>query len=94
MHLGKAECCIPCWVNVTLTSDLVLKYSCQEDISYIFCTRNPKFGMWLHFWMEECHVPFFYHCDLDLVSRIIMSGAYLVLEVGITNLEYGCIFRC
>ena len=30
----------------------------------------------------------------DLVSRIIMSGAYLLLlfEVGIPNLVYGCIF--
>ena len=32
----------------------------------------------MHLWMTECHVPFSGHCDLDLVLRIIMSGAYLL----------------
>ena len=28
--------------------------------------------------MAECRVPFLGHCDLDLVLRIIVSGAYLL----------------
>ena len=36
-----------------------------------------------------CRIPFLGHCDLDLVSRIIVSGAYPILfDVGIPKL--GC----
>ena len=40
--------------------------------------------------MAECHVPSLSHCDIDLFSRIIVSGIIL-FEVGIPNLVYGCI---
>ena len=32
--------------------------------------------------MAECHVSVLGHCDLDLVSRIIVSGAYLVYNLS------------
>ena len=34
--------------------------------------------MRMHLGIAECHVPFSGHCDLDLVFRIIVSGAYLL----------------
>ena len=38
--------------------------------------------------IKECRVPFLGHCDLDLVFRIIISGADLILfEVGIPSLD-------
>ena len=60
-----------------LTSDLVLRiivsracllYSLSE-------VRNSKFGVWMHLWIAECHVPFLGHCAS---FRIIMSRAYLL----------------
>ena len=33
----------------------------------------------MHLGMVECLVPFMGHCDLDLVFRKIVSGAYLIL---------------
>ena len=66
--------------------------SCPVHISYILLGRNSKFGVWMHLGMAECHIPFSGHCDLDLVFRIIVSGAYLILfEIGISNLVCGCI---
>ena len=44
--------------------------------------------------VAECSVPFSGHCDVtsDLVFKIIVSGAYLILlEVGIPNLVCVCI---
>ena len=43
--------------------------------------------------MVECHVPFTGYCDLDLVFRIIMFGAFfsILFELGIPNLVCGCI---
>ena len=32
----------------------------------------------MQLWMVICSVPFLGHCDFDLVSRIIVSGAYLL----------------
>ena len=68
--------------------------SCPVHISYILWVRNSKFGVWIHLGMAECRVPFSGHCALtsDLVFRIILSGAYLILfEVGISILVCGCI---
>ena len=75
--------CTKLWVTVTLTYFLDL--SCQEHI-YIFLGRNPKLGVWMHLWMAICHGPSQGPCDL--VSRIIVSGAYII-EVGIPNLVCG-----
>ena len=98
------------WVTVTLTlaSDLVFivikcpsvrPASCPVHISYILWGRNSKFGLLMHLGMAECRA---YHflvtvtltLTSDLVFRIIVSGAYLILfEVGISNLVCGCILR-
>ena len=32
----------------------------------------------MHLGMADCPVPFSGHCDRDLISRIILSGAYLI----------------
>ena len=44
----------------------------------LFEVEIPNFGLWMHLWMFECHLPFLGHCDLDLPSRIIVSRAYLL----------------
>ena len=47
----------------------------------------------MHHGKGEYHIPFSGHCDLDLVFRLSVSGAYLILfEVGISNLVCGCIW--
>ena len=39
-----------------------------------------------------CQVPFLSHCDLNLVSRIIVFVSYPILfVVGVINLVCGCI---
>ena len=45
--------------------------------------------------MAKCHIPFLGYCDLDLVFRIIMFGAFfsILFELGIPNLVCGCILR-
>ena len=56
-------------------------------IFYILWGRNSKFGAWMYLGMAECHMQFLGHCDLDLVFRIVLSVAYLILfELGIPNL--------
>ena len=44
--------------------------------------------------MMECHVSVLGHCNLDIISRINLSGEYpsILFEVGIPNFVYGCIF--
>ena len=32
----------------------------------------------MHLWLLICRVPFVDHCNLDIVSRKIVSGAYLL----------------
>ena len=61
---------------------------------------NPKFGVWMHLGMVECHVPFTGHSvTLNLTFGlvfflIIISGAYLLLfEVEIPNLVCECILE-
>ena len=83
------------WVTVTLTSDLVFRIIVSDQNSYIILARNSNFGVWLHRWMAECHVPCLGHCDIDLFSRIIASGVYLLYYLRLEsqiNLVYGCIF--
>ena len=59
-------------------------------MSYTIEGSNPKFSVWMHLWMAECHIPFSGH--FDLVCRIIVSRTYLILlEMGITTLVCG---RC
>ena len=36
----------------------------------------------MHIGLVECNVPFFCHCDIDLVSTIILSRAYLLYYLG------------
>ena len=58
----------------------VLPASCSVYISYILWGRNFKFSVWMHIEIVKCLVIFsgHYDLDLDLVSRIIVSGAYLL----------------
>ena len=40
----------------------------------------------MHLGMTKCHIPFLGHSTSDLVFRIIVFGAYLILfEIGIPN---------
>ena len=56
--------------------------SCPVHISFILSDRNPKFGVWMHFGMTECRIPFSGHCEFGLVSRIcIESVAYLLYSL-------------
>ena len=41
-------------------------YWCLEHISYIILGRNPKFDVWIHLGVPECHILFSGHFDLDL----------------------------
>ena len=41
----------------------------------IYGGRNPEFCVWVHLGMEVCHIPFL---ASDLISRIIVSVAYLL----------------
>ena len=45
------------WVTVTLTS--LFRIMVSDQISYIIRARYPKFGVWLHRGMAECHIPNF-----------------------------------
>ena len=58
--------CILGWRGVTyhfwvtdLDLTVFLEQSCLEHFFYIILARNPKFGVWLHLWMAECHVTVF-----------------------------------
>ena len=53
-------------VILNFTFDLVFRMIKSGHISYIIEGRNPKFGVWMQLWMEECHIPFLGHLDLDL----------------------------
>ena len=47
----------------------------------------------MHLWISKCRIPFWGHCDLDLILRLIMFGAFfsILFELGILNLVCGCI---
>ena len=79
MHIGMTECHYHFRVTVTLTSDLVFKNYCVWSISLIFFEVGiPNFvcECIMGWRSRECHIPFSGH--YDLVSRIIVSGAYLL----------------
>ena len=64
---------------MTLTSDLVSRFSIESDAYPIFFEVGfSNLVCECIFGKAECHVPFSCHCDLDLVFRIIMYGAYLL----------------
>ena len=71
--------------------------SCPVHISYILWVRNSKFGVWIHFGMAECRIPFSGHCDLDLdlwpsfYNNHVRSISLILFELGISNLVCGCI---
>ena len=68
-----------CLVTVTLTfaSDFVSKIFVLGAYVLYHFGRNPKFGVRMHPGMAEYCKQFLAHFDLNLVSRIIMSVAYL-----------------
>ena len=42
--------------------------------------------------MSECHIPFSGHCDLDLILRVIVSGAYLLYSLS-RNSKFGVLMH-
>ena len=85
MHLGGGgggvECHVHPWVIVTLTliSDLVSRMWYISPILFEVGIPNLVRGCILG-WQSVMY-QFFGHCDLDLVSRIIVSGAYLLYHL-------------
>ena len=82
------------WVTVTLTSDLVLRIILSGTYTFVISVRNPKFVVWLHFGMVECHVPVFWSLwpwPIFLNYRV-RSISPISFEVEFPNLVYGCIF--
>ena len=78
------------FVDLDLVSKLIMSKAYRYLLHYE--VGNPKFGVRMHLRMAECQVLFWGHCDFELMSRIIVSGAYLLLfEVGITNIVCECI---
>ena len=93
MHLGMAECHIPFWVTVTLTSDLVfivitmsirpsvpLRVRCISPIFFEVGIPNLMCGCILGWGSVAYHFRVTVTLTLtsDLVFRIIVSGAYLL----------------
>ena len=79
MHLGMTECHIPLF-SLTLTFDLLSRMIVSGAI-LLHLRYEPQIGVWMHFGIAECQVPFLGRCkivDLDLASRIILLGAYLL----------------
>ena len=66
------------WVTLTLISDLVLEYHVLSisPISFELGIPNLVCGCILEW--QSVMFQFLGHCDLDLASRIIVTGAYLV----------------
>ena len=69
-----AKCCIPFWVTVTLTSDLVVRII-MFGAFILFELGIPNLVCAFIFGWQSVMYQF---CDLDLISRIILSGAYLI----------------
>ena len=46
-------------MTVTLTSNIVFRIIVSGAFSNIIEVRNPKFGVWMHLGMTECHVTVF-----------------------------------
>ena len=65
-------------VTVNLALWPSLRIILSEAYNLYYSARNPKFDVWLHLRMTECHESVLEHCDLDKLSRIIVLGAYLL----------------
>ena len=50
--------------KVTMTLILICDLVFRISVPSIYL-KNPKFGVWMHLWMTECHVLFKGYCDLD-----------------------------
>ena len=63
---------------------------CPVHISYILWGRNSKFGVWLHFAMAKCRVPFSgdldlwfsFYSDHNVCPSRFVSGAYLLYSLS------------
>ena len=80
MYLEMAECHIPFWVTVTLTSDLVLRIIVFGAYLIFFEVRIPNLVCICIFGWGSVTYHFQVTVTLtsDLVLIIIVSGAYLV----------------
>ena len=81
-----AKCRIPFYVTVALTADLVFRIIFGAFLNYLRGIQNLVCGCIL----GRQSVMYLF-CDLDLISRIIVSGPYLVYCLGMLNF-YGYIF--
>ena len=65
-------------VTVNLALWPSLRKILSEAYLLYYSAMNPKLDVWSHLRMTEYHVQFLEHCELDLLSRIIVLGAYLL----------------
>ena len=81
------------WVTLTLASDLNTRESFPKHISDIIWGINPKFGVWLHIWVTECHILFSGHFGIDLWPQFwknrVQSISPILFEVEIPYLVCG-----
>ena len=76
MLLGMANCCIPFLGHCDLNSDLVFRIiMLGAFFSILFELGLPNLVCGCIFGWQSVMYQF---CDLDLNSRIILSGAYLI----------------
>ena len=64
-------------ITVTLTSVLSSANHVQSISPISLRYESQYVGVLMHLGVEKCHVLVLGHCDHDLCSRKIMSGAYL-----------------
>ena len=86
---------VPFLVIVTLTSDLVFRIIVSDQISHIIELGIPNLVCGCIVGWQSVMYQVLGHCDLDLFSRIIVSGVYLLYYLRLEsqiNLVYGCIF--
>ena len=86
------------WVTLTLTSDLVFRVIVSNHIissHILFELGIPNLVCGCIVGWQSVMYQVLGHCDLDLFSRIIVSGVYLLYYLRLEsqiNLVYVCIF--
>ena len=79
-------------VRPSVSPSVPLRVRCISPIFFEIGIPNLVCGYILGWWSVAYHFQVTVTLTSDLVFRIIVSGAYLILfEVGISNLVCGCI---
>ena len=73
--LGWQSVAYHIWITVTLTSNLVFRIIMFGAFSILFALGIPNLVCGCIFGWQSVMYQF---CDLDLISRIVVSGAYLI----------------